>query len=81
MKISVPVIVLAGVAGCATEPPSAWVKPGGTQQVFAADRYECMQKSAIPPTWNPTMGTMETTNSDLFSACMGAHGWRWQRQR
>jgi hypothetical protein len=32
----------------------------------------------MPPTYNPVTYHMDTTNLDLFNACMGAHGWRWQ---
>ena len=34
------------LAGCATG--SVWDKPGGTQQSFAVDKYNCM-KRRLPP--------------------------------
>ena len=67
MKTLIVLVGLAGVAGCATP---GWIKPNGTQQEFAQDRFDCMKQSQV-------IGSTET-NGNVFSACMGAHGWRWQ---
>jgi len=64
------------VIGCATEP--VWRKPGAAQGEFDQIRYQCLQGSAIPPTYNAATQSVVTTNYDLFNACMGAHGWHLQ---
>ena len=47
------------LAGCATG--SVWDKPGGTQQSFAIDKYNCMKRR--PP---PLVGL----DQELYAACM-----------
>lgn len=77
MKFLLVAIVL-GVAGCATPHQESWVKPGSDRQAFDADRYSCLKDAQIQPVYNPTMGRTDTLDNNLFSACMGAHGWEWK---
>jgi hypothetical protein len=67
------------MAGCATSPwhKAAWNKAGASQVEFSRDRYECLKDSSIQPIYNPVTYTMQSTDFNLFSACMGVHGWRW----
>ena len=53
------------LAGCATG--SVWDKPGGTQQSFAVDKYNCM-KRRLPP--------LVGLDQEMYAACMEALGWR-----
>jgi hypothetical protein len=43
-QVLIGLLVIA-LCGCATAPKTLWVKPGGTQEDFALDRYECAQQS------------------------------------
>jgi hypothetical protein len=53
------------LAGCATG--SVWDKPGGTQQSFAVDKYNCM-KRRLPP--------LVGLDQEMYAGCMEALGWR-----
>ena len=50
------------LAGCATG--SVWDKPGGTQQSFAADKYNCM-KRRLPPFSEPRSGAVRGVYGSL----------------
>jgi hypothetical protein len=83
----------AMLVGCAAL-NAVWYKPGGTQQEFARDRYECMASSqmsvsqaAVNGSATPAYGSVNgaassytTTNEPLFSACMQARGYVWTNQ-
>lgn len=77
MKLLTVAIVVC-VAGCATPHQGSWVKPGSDRQAFDQDRYGCLKDAQIQPVYNPLRGGTQTTDDNLFSACMGAHGWRWE---
>ena len=70
-------------------PSLVWTKKGGfTQQEWANDKYECMNKSqtesySATGGWGDAYGNCYPgranrgvyTNTDLFNACMEARGW------
>jgi hypothetical protein len=62
------------------------VKPGTPQQQSAVDRYECMQSSQTQTTRTTNDGhgtvtnTSQTTNPQLYTACMLARGYFARRE-
>jgi hypothetical protein len=80
-------IAVALAAICLAGCNMVWVKPGGTQQGFAGDRYTCLQQSqqqqssAYINPYGGVAGSGSVTNNGLFNACMNAHGWYLQRQQ
>ena len=82
MKRHLFVLVLAiTLTGCATN--TRWYfPPGGTQQQFNQDTYECMQEAQQQSSnayVNPYGGSASsgtTTNMYLAKACMRARGYR-----
>lgn len=79
--------VMLGLCGCAL-PTYTWVKPGGTQQAFAQDRYTCLQSSqqrvagTRQQAWSGQQEAYNEVqvNDQMFVACMNAKGWTQQRQ-
>jgi hypothetical protein len=71
-------LLITGCAALAPPPPQKWVSIKVNYDDFSQSKYTCMKESAMPPTYNPVTLHTDTTNDDLFMACMGAHGWRWQ---
>ena len=83
------VFVLSGCQTGASSPPltaaaserMVLVKPGGSAQQFAVDRYECMQSSQQPTTRTTSSAggtvasTAQTTNWPLYGACMTTRGY------
>jgi hypothetical protein len=78
-SLSMVGIVSLLIAGCAAFTPhqAAWNKAGASNEEFSRDRYACLKDSEIPPMYNGYGGVI-TTNYNLFDACMGVHGWRYQ---
>jgi hypothetical protein len=81
--------ILVGIAyaallgGCADMQPGepTWYKPGGTQQAFAEDKYQCMSNSqmevsgAVVNANGGVASSGATTNTPLFKSCMEARGY------
>lgn len=82
-----PVLVLCiavlSLVGCA----KAWVKPGGTDEAFNTDKYECLQRSQQQVTsysygvYGGSGGTEQKVNVSLFNSCMNAKGWSLQNKQ
>lgn len=75
----IPILALV-----ACTPGPAWVKPGATQNDFAKDKYDCMQRSQqrVSKAYVNAYGGASTdkavTNESLFNACMNSQGWTLQ---
>jgi hypothetical protein len=71
------------LGGCAAIDPGepTWYKPGGSQQAFAEDKYQCMSASQMEVSGayvNASGGAAAsgaTTNTPLFKSCMEARGY------
>ena len=75
------IVIAAGLTSCATS--TYWnFPPGGTQQQFDRDTYECMQEAQQQTSnayVNPYGGAASsgtTTNMYLAKACMRARGYQ-----
>jgi len=79
------VAVIALMVGCAS-PKLFWTKPGGNQDAFARDRYDCAREASAPYSSayvGPYGGSSQQgvrVDHGLFNACMEARGWRLVRQ-
>jgi hypothetical protein len=79
MKRLTALALTAMLAGCATANGPIWNKPGGTQQQFAADKYQCIhenQSGAVAVPIGNMAVAAPVTNWGLYNACMEARGWR-----
>lgn len=72
------------LAGCVTAPPPTpmtWWNPAGTQQLFQAARYDCLQQAQQERSgaaWNGYGGlavNRQVTNGSLFDSCMNSRGY------
>ena len=85
MRYILPLFVIAALTGCASM-NFGWYKPGGSQQEFAEDKYECMSKSQMEASgayvnaYGGAASSQTTTNLPLFQACMQAGGYAWTSQ-
>ncbi|MGC9955202.1 MAG: hypothetical protein ABSD21_13155 [Rhizomicrobium sp.] len=58
-----------------------WSKPNATYQMYAQDRYTCLQQARTPVSGAYVYGNMGSSSSgyaesaSLLMACMAAHGW------
>lgn len=60
-------VLVALLAGCASNPSMNWTKAGGSPDQMNADRYSCIQERA----------SARPIDADAaFDACMRARGWR-----
>jgi hypothetical protein len=76
-------LALLAVTGCAG--PKLWTKAGGTQDEFARDKYDCLNRSAytgqatyVNTYWGASQ-PQAYLNVPLYDWCMEARGWRIQR--
>jgi hypothetical protein len=73
------------LSGCATARPPVqmirYSKPGGTQEQFMKDRYECLQESqqrvsgAAVDAYGGAANSQVVTKCGLWVSCMGARGY------
>ncbi len=61
------VVLLVLLTGCA---PQMWVKPGGTNEAFQADAYDCERDAA--PMQNRYQAAL------MIERCLQVKGWRKQ---
>lgn len=79
--ILVLTVALVGtlLAGCA---PRLWAKPGGTQEEFARDKYQCLSEASYVGqqtyvnTYSGYSQPGAYVNYGLFHSCMEARGWQ-----
>jgi hypothetical protein len=75
-------VALVIASGCAQQAEKVWFKSGATQEIFAQDRYRCIQEARTPYSntyVNPYAGASVSdvrTDWTVFNACMEAKGWR-----
>lgn len=88
MNIRVFLAVLLGfgvLAGCVAPPaargPMKFAKPGGTNEVYQKDRYECLQEAKTHVSSGFAYGGVastssgDTENAGLYIGCLSARGW------
>jgi hypothetical protein len=70
MKFAIPLLLVACMAGCATQPKTVWYKAGSTEDEFMRDRGQCIQATFSAP--------LATTFQQMaiFSGCMQGKGWQ-----
>jgi hypothetical protein len=77
-------LVVTLAAGCATGVPTAWVKPGASEQELADAKYACMRDSrvgnVVPSEDNRVFahGSNKVAQTDanrLYKMCMESKGW------
>jgi hypothetical protein len=79
-------LVLVTVAACAPAVKHVWMKPVGSQDEFARDRYTCLQEAKVPYSRSYINayggGSRQDTRLDgtRFDSCMEARGWRLVEQ-
>jgi hypothetical protein len=84
MNKSFAVAAVLGLVGCAAPANRGWYKPGGTDEgEYPQDRYACMQESrqqssaGYANAYGAATQSGMTVNDQMWSACMGARGWRY----
>jgi len=81
--------LIALLTACAVN-NNVWYKANSTQEMFAKDRYACLQQAQQPNStayYGDYGGALQTkqytanagmvTNNPLFTACMNSRGWSW----
>jgi hypothetical protein len=74
-------IPAALLVSCSTP---VWVKPGGTQEAFSTDKYDCAERSkhraseAYINAYGGAATDGVVINEELFAACMNSKGWYLQ---
>ena len=88
-KLLAALVVLLLISGCAVN-NNVWYQANASQEVFAQDRYACLQQAQQPNSTayygdyggllagkQYTAQAGMVTNNPLFTACMNARGWSW----
>jgi hypothetical protein len=77
MRRMIFAVAAVALASCATQGP-IWNKPGGTQQSFDVDKYQCQRENqggAVAVRVGNAAVAVPVTNWQLYNACMEARGW------
>lgn len=86
--VALVICVSVVASACATEPPTEvmrWRKPDATYDQFMKQRYTCAQEASrtksdgVVNQYGGRTATRSVVSLSLFQACMGASGWREQR--
>lgn len=82
------VIVSLALGACAAEQPTEvmrWKKSDATYDQFMKQRYTCAQEASrqksdgVANQYGARSASRPVVSLSLFQACMGANGWREQR--
>jgi len=81
----IPLVVAAGLVGCAQPPPMRFAHASANQQTYLQDRCVCIQQAqqnrsgAYVNAYGGSSQSKVVTSRGVFLACMGARGYRSTR--